>query len=102
MLFKEEVLKKIPALYSQDGAGDKAIVKAVVRLQKFVWLITEYDPESEIFFGFTCLNDIQCAELGYISLYELEDLNKKYNLELIEVNMELKDAKDTYIFKENW
>lgn len=99
-LFTEEQLKRLPILYSQDGEGDRARVKLVVRLQNFVWLLTEYD-ENDLFFGFVCLNDEQNAELGYISKAELEDLGTKYSLEIIEIDMELGNAKDIYIFKED-
>ena len=95
-LFTEEQLKRLPALYSQDGKGNKARVKLLVRLQKFVWLLTEYDG-SDLFFGFVCLNDEQNAELGYISKAELEDLGAKYPLEILEVDVELGNAKDIYI-----
>jgi hypothetical protein len=37
------------------------------------WLVTEYDPDEDVAFGWACLNgDRQCAELGYTSLAELE------------------------------
>jgi hypothetical protein len=39
------------------------------------WLVTEYDPDSDIAFGWTCLGgDRQMAELGYVSLAELESV----------------------------
>lgn len=97
MLFKEENLKGLPPLYEQDGLGDKAKVHLAVTLGAYVWLITEYCPESELFFGFVCLNDVQNSELGYISLYELEELATKYPLKVEQIEMELSDAKDKYI-----
>ena len=36
------------------------------------WYATEYDPEERLFFGFVNLGDLQCAELGYFSLDEME------------------------------
>ncbi len=100
MLFTEEELKRLPELYSQDGKGDKAKVGLVVKLQNFIWLLTEYD-KNDLFFGFVCLNNEQNAELGYISKTELEDLGSKYPLEILEIDMELGNAKDIYIFKES-
>lgn len=103
MKFIEEQLKGIPALYEQDGKGDKTKVHLRVCIpgSGYEWLITEFDPEQELFFGFACLNDPQMAELGYISKLELEDLGEKYPLSIEKVEMELKNAKDKYIFSES-
>lgn len=100
MKFKEEQLKGIPALYEQDGKGDKALVylRVCIPSSGYEWLITEYDSEQELFFGFACLNDPEMAELGYISKLELEDLGKQYPLTVEKIEMELKNAKDKYIF----
>jgi hypothetical protein len=99
-LFKEEQLKDIPELYAQDGKGDKAVVHLRVNLgSNFNWLITEFSPEESLFFGFVCLNgDVESAELGYISKTELEDLSKKYFLEVEKVNISLKEAKEKWIY----
>ena len=96
-IFTDKQLKTLPDLYSQDGLGDKAIVHLVVKLQGgFCWLLTEYD-KNDLFFGFVCLNDIQNAELGYISKAELEELGANYPFYVDEVNMTLKEAKYAYI-----
>lgn len=99
MLFDNENLKTMPPLYEQDGKGDEAIVHIVVSIPntKYVWLLEEYSPKEGIFFGFTCINDIQCAELGYISKAELESLSKNCNLVVEKVNMTLQEAKKKYI-----
>jgi len=39
----------------------------------FYWLIAEIDPEDNLAFGYTNLNDEYNAEWGYISLAELEE-----------------------------
>lgn len=98
-IFREDDLKGIPALYEQDGKGDKAIVHLAVQIPYtgFVWLITEFNPEEDLFFGFACLNDLQCAELGYISKIELEDLAKQYSLKIEKISITLKEAKDKYL-----
>jgi hypothetical protein len=98
-IFREDDLKDIPALYAQDGKGDKAVVHLVVQIPNtgFVWLITEFSEEEELFFGFACLNDVECAELGYISKIELEDLAKQYPLKIEAVDISLKEAKEKYI-----
>jgi hypothetical protein len=64
-----------PALYSQDGLRMNAIVHEHYFLSGSDWLITEYDPEDDLAFGWACLNgDRQSAELGYVSMAELESV----------------------------
>jgi hypothetical protein len=64
-----------PALYTQEG---KAASETTVYAHYFVagcdWWITEYDPAEDVAFGFACLNDPQNAELGYVSIAELESV----------------------------
>ncbi|HVY08579.1 MAG TPA: DUF2958 domain-containing protein [Mycobacteriales bacterium] len=61
-----------PRLYAQDGAGYDAIVHTHYYLGDCNWLITEYDPDEDLAFGWVRLNgDRQNAELGYVSLAEL-------------------------------
>lgn len=64
-----------PQLYSQDGKGLDAIVHAHYFVGSNDWLITEYDPAEDLAFGWACLNgDRQNAELGYVSMAELEEI----------------------------
>ncbi|MFA5863170.1 MAG: DUF2958 domain-containing protein [Phycisphaerae bacterium] len=69
-LMTEELRKQIPALYSQDGKGGKAIAycKFFTPSSNFTWLATEYDGE-DMFFGLVLGME---KELGYFSLSELE------------------------------
>lgn len=101
-IFREDDLNNIPALYEQDGKGSDATVylKIQIPFTGYIWLITEYSPEEEIFFGFVCLNDIEMSELGYISKQELEDLGRKYPLTIEKMKMNLAEAKLTYILGE--
>lgn len=101
-IFRDNDLENIPALYEQDGKGDKAKVSIVVKVPYtgFVWLLTEYSKEEDLFFGYACLNDIEMAELGYISKQELEDLGKQYPLVIEKVDMTLSEAKAKYIIEE--
>lgn len=101
-IFRDNDLENIPALYEQDGKGDKAKVSLVVKIPYtgFVWLLTEYSKEEDLFFGYACLNDIEMAELGYISKQELEDLGKQYPLVIEKVDMTLSEAKAKYIIEE--
>jgi Protein of unknown function (DUF2958) len=64
-----------PALYSQDGRGYGATVHAHYFMGTCDWLVTEYDPDDDLAFGWACLGgDRQNAELGYVSLAELEQI----------------------------
>jgi hypothetical protein len=71
-LLTQELRKKIPALYAQDGKGGQSIVyaKFFCPSNSWKWFITEYDGE-DTFFG---LVDGHCKELGYFSLAELEEV----------------------------
>lgn len=73
----KNALANCPALYAQDGKGFKAIafVKLVLKEFNYEWYITEYDPNQKIAFGFVNLNDPQNAELGYISINELMNID---------------------------
>ena len=72
-LLTQEICKKLPPLYSQDGKGGKAIayVKFFTPDSGFTFWATEYDGE-DTFFG---LVDGHFKELGYFSLSELESVN---------------------------
>ena len=72
-LLTEEIRRKLPPLYSQDGKGGKAVayVKYFSPSSLWSWYATEFDGE-DIFFG---LVDGHCKELGYFSLSELESVN---------------------------
>jgi hypothetical protein len=77
-LLTKAIEKKIPALYSQDGLGMKAIVHAKFFAGAATWYITEYDGE-DTFFGWADLgHGPGCAELGYISKSELENFSLPY------------------------
>lgn len=100
-LFKSNHLEGIPALYEQENKGSKAKVYLRVYIPNsgYEWLITEYDKERELFFGFVSLNDPELAELGYISKIELEDLADKYKVSIKRIDIDLESAKKKYIFK---
>lgn len=72
-----------PALYSQDGKGYEAMAIAHYFVGSSDWLVTEYDPADRIAFGWACLGgDRQMAELGYVSLAELQDLQVPVRLQI--------------------
>ena len=72
-LLTKEIRRKLPALYSQDGKGGKAI--AYVKFfcpdsNPWTWYACEYDGE-DIFFGL--VHGFE-KELGYFSLSELKSV----------------------------
>jgi len=80
-LLTEEIRKKLPQLYSQDGKGGKAIayLKLFTPDSGWSWLATEgsaiKDEEGrELDFHFFGLVEGHCKELGYFSLSELESV----------------------------
>jgi len=81
-LLTEELRKKLPPLYSQDGKGGKAVayLKFFTPDSGFTWWITEGSPTKdengrEVDFQFFGLVEGQFRELGYVNLSELESVN---------------------------
>ena len=98
-LLTEELRKKLPPLYSQDGKGGKAI--AYLRFftpdSGFTWWITEGSPikdgnGNEVDFHFFGLVEAQDKELGYVSLSELENVHGPMGLP-IERDLHFKPTK---------
>ena len=82
-----EELAKIPVFYSTEKVPLK---EKIIYMHFFLggcdWYAAEYDPESQIFFGFAILNDdLEMAEWGYFSLQELCDVK----VEFLEVDRDL-------------
>jgi hypothetical protein len=76
-LFTKENLKTLPTLdeSSELGIDDQKVwVKLFNPCGAGTWYITAYDPETKEAFGFVNLGDPDMAELGYISVSELEEL----------------------------
>jgi hypothetical protein len=46
------------------------------------WFLYEYDPKDRVFFGYANLGDDDCAELGSVSLDELESLTLPMGLKI--------------------
>lgn len=67
------LVERMPKVYGQDGLGDQAIVYLHYFVGGCDWFITERDTtrEQHQAFGFACLGDPDCAELGYISIAEI-------------------------------
>ena len=78
-LLTKELLKKLPALYSQDGKGDETVAyaKFFTPDSNWTWYATEFDPETGTFFG---LVDGAEKELGYFTLAQLESVRGAFGL----------------------
>lgn len=73
-LTTKAIEKKLPALYSQDGQGMKAIAHVKFFAGACTWYITEFDGK-DTFFGWCDLgHGPGMAELGYVSKRELESV----------------------------
>ena len=71
-LLTEELKKKLPRLYSQDGLGGKAIAYAKFFTPDSSWTFWALEHDGDdTFFG---LVDGHEKELGYFSLKELESV----------------------------
>ena len=79
-LLTQEIRKKLPKLYEQDGKGGDAIVylKMFTPDSSFSFFCTEFDGE-DIFFG---LVDGLEKELGYFSLKELQSVKGPLGLSI--------------------
>lgn len=80
----EKTFEKYP-IGSQDGLGGKAkvIVKYFNPIGVGTWLITEAEKQDDndyLFFGYCHLGDDQMAELGYVTLKEMEDIRLPFGL----------------------
>jgi len=81
-LLTEEIRRKLPPLYSQDGKGGEAVVytKYFTPSSNWTWYVTEGEPVTddsgtEVDFRFFGLVDGHFKELGYFNLSELENVN---------------------------
>lgn len=76
----------IPALYATEDtpAADKTI-HAHYFAGGSDWWIAEYDPETGMAYGYARIGGLaDCAEWGYISLPELETINVRGGLIVVE------------------
>jgi hypothetical protein len=82
-LLTQEIRRKLPPLYAQDGKGGKAVVytKYFMPSSDWTWYASEGEPVTddsdsgrEVDFRFFGLVDGHCKELGYFVLSELEEV----------------------------
>jgi hypothetical protein len=74
---------KAPKLYETDGQGYEALAVAhyFSCFNGWDWYLTEYDPETGEAFGL--VKGLE-TELGYFSIREFEELNRRKGLNVIE------------------
>jgi len=83
-LLTQEILKKLPALYSNE---DKPAAEVTIPVKFFnpcgagTWYATEYDPETGRFFGYATIFPGE-GELGYFMLSELESVRLPFGLKI--------------------
>jgi len=66
-------LENLPKLYETEEQEDPIVhVKLFHPMGGSTWLLTEYEPETKMAFGYAYITD---GELGYIPLEELEQIN---------------------------
>lgn len=74
-LVTKSVIRSTPRLYAQDGLGDQAVVHLHLFGPMGDWWITELNEDGTEGFGYIKLAAFgDCAELGYVSITELQDL----------------------------
>jgi hypothetical protein len=82
-LLTKELIKQIPTLAETDELGIEesfAYAKFFNPMGNHQWFITAYDPEQNLAFGYVNLNDPQMAELGYISIQEIENIKLPFGM----------------------
>ena len=73
----------MPRTYEADGQGDDAMVYLHYFKRGGDWYITERDkmePQHQAFGFCNPMGDMQCAELGYVSIVELLQNNVELDL----------------------
>lgn len=89
-LITKAIQNKTPELYATEGQGKEAKAQAhffscYKGLAGFDWYMTEYDPEEKLAFGL--VHGFDGFELGYFSIKEFEEINKKHGFNVIERDM---------------
>ena len=91
MLITEEQAQSIPGLYAQEEVEDPKVF-IQIRCMDAVWLVTEFDKEKRLAFGYAELYK-GGGELGYISIEELEEMENRFPIFSEEVNKKLSEMK---------
>ena len=81
-LFTSSIEKRLIKNYQSNAKNEKTIDhKVVVKLFNptgiGTWYLTEYNPETEIAFGLSCLHQ---KEIGYVSMKEIREYKGPFGL----------------------
>lgn len=103
-LMTQEIKKKIPSLYSNDGKDPKDIpirVKFFNPMGRGTWYVTEGEEQEDgdwLFYGLARIHE---AELGYFKLSELTSVRLPFGMKIERdmyfANHTLAEAKDKRI-----
>ena len=74
----------VPQLCSQDDVRDPIVpVKLFTPWSSWTWFIIEHDPKDHLAFGYSYdSTQRECAELGYISIAQLESITGPFGLKI--------------------
>ena len=100
-LFTKEILKKLPALYTQiahDNPEEEMVfhVKLFTPDSNWTWFIAEYDPEKEIAWGYVMGHE---NEFGTIDIKELKEVRGPFGLP-IERDISFDSIKEKQLMEE--
>ena len=100
-LFTKEILKKLPALYTQtahDNPEEEMVfhVKLFTPDSNWTWFIAEYDPEKEVAFGYVMGHE---NEFGTIDIKELKEVRGPFGLP-IERDISFDSIKEKQLMEE--
>ena len=80
---QRKIMQENWLLPDSEKADLKPVVKFFHPYGAGTWLFSELDEEGEMLFGL-CDLGMQCPELGYASLPEMQDMKNRYGLQAIQ------------------
>lgn len=84
-LLTKKLIQQMPTLEESSTKGiDEQFVycKLFNPMGSGTWYITSYSEEENLAFGFVNLGDAEMAELGYISITELENIRLRFGMKI--------------------
>ena len=100
-LMPNELIQEMPRLYEQDGKGDQATVHAHLFGLIGDFYLTEVNQAGTEAFGWSRRSGMpDCAELGYISITELNEMLLKYTNKPSLLTVKFMVERDLYFTKD--
>jgi len=100
-LMPNELIEEMPRLYKQDGKGEQATVHAHLFGPLGDFYLTEVNQAGTEAFGWSRLSGmVDSAELGYISITELQDMLTKYTRRPSLLTVKYMIERDLYFTKD--